>query len=517
MTPLTSLRNALADPNLLGTALSGDSWLAWRALLIAAMGEPLTDAERVAFQRFTGRDREPLRRVEEFAAVVGRRGGKSRAQATLACYLAALCDYADVLVPGERGVLLCIAPDQRQAAITLNYAAATLDGSPMLRQLIANRTADTLSLTHGIDVEVRAASFRRLRGPTYVACIADEAAFWYSDEFSANADVEIVNAVRPGLATTGGPLIIASSPYARRGVLWDLYRHYYGSAGDPLVLVAQGASRDFNPTLPQSVVDRALERDAASAAAEYGAQFRTDLEAFVAREVVEACVADGVYERPYQGKFRYCGFVDPSGGSADSFTLAIAHREGNSCVLDCVREVRPPFSPEAVTAEFVAVLRNYRVSKVCGDRYAGEYPREQFRKHSITYEPSPKPKSDLYRDLLPLVNSRRLELLDHPRLIAQLVGLERRTARSGKDSIDHAPNAHDDVANACAGALLAAFNVHKQRVFLGSYGYGGGRITWRDGATGEEIDPKTLEPVRRTNIRVVRIPEALAPAVRGKC
>ena len=128
--------------------------------------------------------------------------------ATLAVYIAGLCKHP--LVRGERGVLLCIAPDQRQAAITLDYATAAFEASPILKQLIANRTADTLELSNGITIEVRAASFRRLRGPTYIAVIADEAAFWYSDEFSANADTEILNAVRPGLATTGGPLIIAS-------------------------------------------------------------------------------------------------------------------------------------------------------------------------------------------------------------------------------------------------------------------------------------------------------------------
>ena len=62
----------------------------------------------------------------------------------------------------------------------------------------------------------------------------------------------------------------------------------------------------------------------------------------------------------------------------------------------------------------------------------------------------------LYRDLLPLVNAGRLELLDLPRLQTQLLGLERRTARGGRDSIDHAPGAHDDVANAVAGACVAA-------------------------------------------------------------
>jgi hypothetical protein len=39
--------------------------------------------------------------------------------------------------------------------------------------------------------------------------------------------------------------------------------------------------------------------------------------------------------------------------------------------------------------------------------------------------------------------------------VAQICGLERRTGRSGKDSIDHAPNGHDDLANAVAGAAAA--------------------------------------------------------------
>ena len=76
---LISLRRALDDPNLLGDTLVGDSWLPWRALLLASQGEQLTDAERAIFQQLTGREHEPDHRVEEFIAVIGRRGGKSRA------------------------------------------------------------------------------------------------------------------------------------------------------------------------------------------------------------------------------------------------------------------------------------------------------------------------------------------------------------------------------------------------------------------------------------------------------
>ncbi len=55
-----------------------------------------------------------------------------------------------------------------------------------------------------------------------------------------------------------------------------------------------------------------------------------------------------------------------------------------------------------------------------------------------------------------MINCGQVELLDHPRLFAQLCRLERRTARSGRDTIDHAPGAHDDLAKAAAGALVIA-------------------------------------------------------------
>src|SRR5215831_7493888 len=99
MKPTVPIRQALTDPQLLGRVLAGDSWLPWRVLLIAAMGEELTDDERIVFRQLTGRYFEAEQRVEELAIVVGRRGGKSRALSTLACYLAALVDYKDVLSP----------------------------------------------------------------------------------------------------------------------------------------------------------------------------------------------------------------------------------------------------------------------------------------------------------------------------------------------------------------------------------------------------------------------------------
>ena len=153
-------------------------------------------------------------------------------------------------------------------------------------------------------------------------------------------------------------------------------------------------------------------------------------------------------------EFSYRAFVDPSGGASDSMTIAIAHRDKDRAILDCLVERRAPFSPESVVEEFAATLKSYRIHSVQGDRYAGEWPAEAFSRYGIRYEPADLSKSGLYQNLLPILTSGRADLLDEPRLVAQLVGLERRTARGGRESIDHAPGGHDDAANAVAGVLV---------------------------------------------------------------
>ena len=96
---------ALESPAYFADLIGGPSWAAWRVLLIAIVGEELTDDERVIFKILTGRDREPLEPVEEFWGVIGCSSGKTCAMAVLAAYLAACVDHRDVLAPGERGVI----------------------------------------------------------------------------------------------------------------------------------------------------------------------------------------------------------------------------------------------------------------------------------------------------------------------------------------------------------------------------------------------------------------------------
>jgi hypothetical protein len=256
--------------------------------------------------------------------------------------------------------------------------------------------------------------------------------------------------------------------------------------------------------MPQSVVDAAMARDSSDAMAEWMAEFRADIEGFVPIEVVESCVGDYTERAPLQ-QHHYFAFTDPSGGSADSFTLAIAHKEGERVVIDAVREVKPPFSPEATINDFAILLKSYRINKVTGDKYAGEFPRELFRRRGVTYWTSDKSKSDLYRDLLPALNSGRILLPRNDRLINQLVGLERKTTRLGKDSIDHAPGGHDDIANAVAGAFdtVAEERSRFPRAILSNYE---GNSAWWDD---DKIDPREWA-IARANVEGGSTPSGIA-------
>jgi hypothetical protein len=453
--PAVSILQAMDHPAIwLGWFRDRATWAPWRALLAALFGLPLDNVGLALYRQCTGRKDPPLGGFLEAWLVCGRRAGKSFILALIACFLAVFRDWRPYLSPGEIGTIKVIATDRKQARVIHRYCRALLTKVPAFASLVERDTDDEIALTNGIVIEIQTANFRTTRGYTCIAALCDEIAFWRSDETAANPDSEILRALRPAMATIPNAMLLcASSPYARRGELYNAHRRYFAQAEAP-VLVWQAATRTMNSTVPQSVIDEATERDPASAAAEFGAEFRSDIEGFISREVVDAAVVPGRHELPRETGLSYRAFVDPSGGSADSMTLGIAHPDHGNLLLDCLREVHPPFGPEAVVAQFVATLKSYGIKRVTGDHYGGEWPREQFRKAGIEYVTSDNAKSQIYLEALALLNSGKVELLDHPRLILQLCGLERRTARSGRDTIDHPPGAHDDVCNAALGAIL---------------------------------------------------------------
>mgnify|MGYP001167095218 FL=1 len=450
----------MSDPAIFGDQFSNDSWESWRALLSGFYGEGCTDPS--IFETLT--QRTPEGPYSELWMVIGRRGGKSHAAALIAVYEAFVRDHSSKLAKGEVATVMVVAADRKQARTIFNYIKGLVLDNTMFASMVLKEGPERLTLSNNTVIEIGTANNRALRGYTISCAILDEIAFWNADGLSP--DAEILKGLRPALATLKGPLIALSSPYARKGVLWNTYRRHFGAKGK--ILVAQASSEAMNSTLPKDIINDAYDEDHAAACAEWGAHFRKDIEDFIAIETVESCVAQGIEERqPISGQ-RGVAFVDPSGGSKDAMTLAVAHMERDQIIIDCIRARKPPFSPEAVVYDFSEDLKRYGITRVVGDRYAGEWPREQFRKNGITYEPSAQPKSTLYNNLLPTLNSKKVSLLDNKTLINQLTSLERRTSRGGRDQIDHPPKGHDDVANAVAGvcSMLSTRQLHQSGRFV---------------------------------------------------
>jgi hypothetical protein len=460
MAKALTIIDAIEDENLFQKFFPNhDDWVGWRAFLRSTFGLKLPPDELKIFQECTGRTRPLEQQATEAHLIIGRRGGKSQMLALIATYLACFVDWRPNLSPGERATIMVIAADRRQARIIFRYIEAFIKETPLLSSLLIRDTAEIFELKKQVSIEIHTASFRGLRGYSIPAALCDEIAFWRSDDHSQNPDTEIINALRPGMITMPNSMLLcASSPYARRGVLWQAYDRYYGEEGSNR-LVWKAPTWVMHPKIDSDFIKEEYEKDPSKAAAEYGAEFRTDVETYLPREVIEACTDDTTFERAFLSENEYVAFVDPSGGSKDSFTLSIAHKEEEDIVVDLVRESIPPFSPEDIVKEYCHVLRDYGISSVVGDRYGGEWPRERFREHGVMYEISKFVKSELYKNALPLFNSKKVRLLDNEKMLLQFCQLERRTSSAGRDIIDHPPGGYDDVANAVAGAMNVAYDI----------------------------------------------------------
>jgi Phage Terminase len=286
----------LTDTRLLGAAL-GDiaPWERWLVGIKAAFGLGLiTDRERELFADMAGDRKPPERRVRELWCLIGRRGGKSRMAAALAVYCAFFLPVK--LAPGEIGVVLVLAGSLDQAGAVFEYIRKFIELSPVLRKEIESTTKTEIRLKSGIVIAVHAASFRNIRGRTILCCIFDEVAFWRSED-SAAPDTEVYSAVLPSLSTTRGLLIAISTPYRKAGLLFQKHRDCFGVDDGNDVLVIQGETAKFNPTLGAGEIASQMKADPTAAQAEWGAQFRGDLSAFLSDELIERAID---YDRPIE-------------------------------------------------------------------------------------------------------------------------------------------------------------------------------------------------------------------------
>jgi hypothetical protein len=491
LVPNIPLTRALIDPNIFGATFAADTFWPWRTVGKLIDGIELTEPREIElFEACTGRSyaRHERRRLRRLFILAGRRAGKDRFFSAVSVWRAALCaNSSQHISAGEGAVVIVVAKDRRQAAILRNYCTGLLR-APLLAQEVVRTTGDLVEFRNGGSIEVHANDAGAIRGRSAIAVVGSEACHWTTLEHSASSDEEVAAAAEPSLAMCpdDGIMLLGSSVHRRRGLMFKRYRQLWAN-DDADALVWLAPSQTMNPALPKSVVARALADDAPRARAEYLSQWRDDIADFVTEAAIRACLTPNVTERPRKRGIAYFAFADPSGGSSDSFAAAIGHVDAgrDTIVLDAVREVPAQFSPEVACAEIAAFLKSYGLTSTTGDRYSGAWVAEQLGKFGITYKPSDAPKSELYLSALSAINSRRLELVDHPRMISQFTSLERRPGRN-RDFIDHpeGSNWHDDLANVAAG--IAHLGIAAPRYTLRS---------WADADTDDPAVARTLRAI----------------------
>jgi hypothetical protein len=424
------------------------------------------------FRRCTGREAWPTAGFGEVTVIAGARAGKdSRIAAPIVCFEALFGGHAQHLARGERGVVTLVAQDLRGTRVAFGYIRDYLTRSSLLSASVEEVLTAEITLTNGISIGCFPCSLRSLRGWSIPAGVMDELAF-YRLEGQADSDVEIQTSIRRGMLGFPSPrLVKVSTPYMKGGVLFEDFKTAWGQA-HPDLLVWRASSEVMNPSLRPDRLARMKRLDPSRFAREYEAEFADDLETFLPPSWVEDAIVAGRHELAPREGITYHAAVDPSGGGADAFTLAITHTEGEGEAQRIVQDVirgwaRVGTGLEGVVQEIADLLKCYRLSMVTGDRYAAGWVREQFQKRGITYRDSEKDKSAVYLEVEPYFAQGRVELLDHPQLARELKILERRPRAGGRTLVDHPRGGHDDYANSLCLALMLAGD--RQRVWAHIY------------------------------------------------
>jgi hypothetical protein len=117
--------------------------------------------------------------------------------------------------------------------------------------------------------------------------------------------------------------------------------------------------------------------------------------------------------------------------------------------------------------ELAQLCRDLGVTRVYGDKFAMGWTDIVFRQCGLSYVAAPLTKSELYLRMLAAINMKQVSLPRDERLLGQLQALQRRATSGGHESANHAQRAgaHDDVANACAGAAVLTLRHQVSRVW----------------------------------------------------
>ena len=413
-----------------------------------------------------GADTVPALARATAVIVAGGRSGKSYLLALRALHLS-LTVPLNTLAPGEEAFAIVVAPDKRLAKQALNYVRGAL-ASAGLSALISADSTETVSINRGgrtvtIAVLPASAGGASVRGRSLVCAILDEAAFFRDASYAVN-DVEIFRAASPRVIT-GGQTLVGSTPWARGGLLFDLYKDNFAApktcvvAHAPTTLLRNGSSPADLRVLDE--VKREFLRDPENARREFGAEFLDiGTDQYFSTSAIDASVNNDI-EPTAEGDVVSIG-IDLGFSRDSSALVAVAtNTQGNARVVR-VEEVGSPAKPSEVAALFASIARSYGATAVITDLHYREAVREWLQPYGLGVISAPegnRGKIESYDRVKRLFSERKLSLPTHARLLSQLRGVVARTGAGGTITISSPrtpQGGHGDIVSAlvCACSKL---------------------------------------------------------------
>lgn len=405
-------------------------------------------------------------------AVCGRAGGKSYVLSALRMLHLALTVSLATLAPGEVAVALVVAPDKKTAGQVLRFALGAARQRPELKRRIVSTTAEGFELKRDdgqVSIQVLAATRggSAVRGRSYVGAVLDECAFFRDADSGVVNDAEIYKAIIPRVMQ-GGQIVLASTPWAELGLLYDFHQRNHGHPVDAVSVHA--------PTLllrgdqeTRDLVATEYARDPMNAAREFGAEFMASAgEAFFDGEAIKQAI-DETLILPAPRAHLIASVGADMGFRSDSAAQVVTLRDDVRITVASVQELRPekgkPLKPSEVVRQFAIVARGFEAAYVVADGHYRESIQEHLSEHGLELTMAPegaKGKSDTYTAVRIKLNEGRIRLPNHERLIRQLKEVRARPVSGGGISIVSPrwrTGGHGDIVSAF---VLAAWDSARQ-------------------------------------------------------
>lgn len=427
-------------------------------------------------------ERVPKGARRNFVAVCGARAGKSRIfSAMRALHLALTCPIHK-LAPGEKGFVLLVAPDIRLARQVLGYINGACQSRLIINRQVSQRSSDSITLTREDKREVvieclpatRGGS--ALRGRSLLCAVLDECAFFRDEGYQVN-DIELYKAVGPRIVA-GGQLVVVSTPWAMKGLLYDLFKGNHGRPRSALACRAPTMMLRRGDDEVGAWVAEERIRDPDNARREYDAEFlEAGAEVFFDDSLLDRAIDKdlSVPVAPVAG-IEVLGGAD-FGFRSDSSALVVGHRQGEDTWVADILEMRPepglPLKPSDVVRNFARVMKEHGGSYVMADQHYRETIDELLALHGFGFISAPNTPADAFVNTRVLLRDGRLKLPNHPRLLSQMREVTSKNTVAGRVSI-HLPRwksgGHGDLVSALVlmGYQAAGQKVSAQPVKEGS-------------------------------------------------